>query len=322
MTISAYPKSHAEVYDAHPFYGRPCADSHPGRIAEVARGAGIEPAAVESCRVLELGCGDGSNLIAIAESLPGATCVGIDLSQRHIELGQAAASALRLKNLSLRHGDLLSLTPDALLPGQFDYIIADCFYSWVPRQAQDQMFALAARDLAPHGVMFVSYNLLPGWRMMQVLRDFFSFHNRRATSSAQRIQQSLEAAELLPLLCDNASSDVARFIGAYTRQVQQHLARLDRWRDQTLIHDIIGDVNTPVYFSTFVNHAARFGLRYLEDAELRRGLPENLPEQTVQKLARHVDNALDLEQYIDFAEMRMSRQSLLWRAELQPKPSR
>ena len=35
-----------------------------------------------------LACGDGSNLLSIAESLPAASCLGIDLAARHIATAQ------------------------------------------------------------------------------------------------------------------------------------------------------------------------------------------------------------------------------------------
>jgi tRNA G46 methylase TrmB len=35
-------------------------------------------------RILELGCGDGNNLIPIAVDLPDSTCIGIDLSEVRI----------------------------------------------------------------------------------------------------------------------------------------------------------------------------------------------------------------------------------------------
>ena len=58
--------------------------------------------ALDRCRVLELGCGLGTNLIAIAQSLPGSRCLGIDLSPRQIAAGQAMIQTLGLSNIELQ----------------------------------------------------------------------------------------------------------------------------------------------------------------------------------------------------------------------------
>jgi tRNA G46 methylase TrmB len=39
---------------------------------------GLAPAAAERCRVLELGCGDGANLLSMAQTLPSSSFVGVD----------------------------------------------------------------------------------------------------------------------------------------------------------------------------------------------------------------------------------------------------
>ena len=46
---------------------------------------GLNTAAPTQCRVLELGCAAGLNLIAMAALLPESTFVGIDLSPVQIE---------------------------------------------------------------------------------------------------------------------------------------------------------------------------------------------------------------------------------------------
>ena len=64
---------------------------------------GHDPPALERCRVLELGCADGRNLLPMAAALPEAEFVGVDLSARQIENGQAIVAELGLAHaLALR----------------------------------------------------------------------------------------------------------------------------------------------------------------------------------------------------------------------------
>jgi cyclopropane fatty-acyl-phospholipid synthase-like methyltransferase len=74
---------------------------------------------VETCRVLELGCGDGGNLIPMALALPGAQFVGMDSAATAIERGTALAAALDLTNVTLE-----SITFEDYEPAVFDYVIA------------------------------------------------------------------------------------------------------------------------------------------------------------------------------------------------------
>ena len=117
----------------------------------------IFPAAPpDRCRVLELGCGDGGNLIPMAYLLPESTFLGLDAAGSAIVQGQEQISALGLTNVSLRHVDLL----DASNLGTYDYVIAHGLYSWVPPAVQERALAITSEALAPNGVAYVSYNAL------------------------------------------------------------------------------------------------------------------------------------------------------------------
>ena len=46
------------------------------------------------CRVLELGCSMGANIIPMAEDLPESQFVGIDLSAKQVKLGKRSRRAV------------------------------------------------------------------------------------------------------------------------------------------------------------------------------------------------------------------------------------
>src|SRR5262245_28881770 len=104
-------------YDRVLYPGFPFPETHPDHLAMIAGLHGLSPAPPEGCRVLELGCGDGANLIPMAYQYPDGAFVGIDLSHRAIESGNAMIAGLGLKNIVLRHGDIAEFADD----GQFDY---------------------------------------------------------------------------------------------------------------------------------------------------------------------------------------------------------
>src|SRR5438874_798076 len=89
------PTSNAALmrkYDAVAYAAKSNALSHPDHMAVVATLFGLDPADVATCRVLELGCSDGANLLPMAASLPDASFVGCDLSPRAIAAAQSAVA--------------------------------------------------------------------------------------------------------------------------------------------------------------------------------------------------------------------------------------
>ena len=157
-------------YDEVPYKSFPFPQSHPDRLATVATLFGMTPPPVEHCRVLELGCSSGGNLIPLAEQLPESRLVGIDASQRQIADGQETVRALGLTNIDLQQRDIASVRPEF---GEFDYIIAHGVFSWVPNAVQDCILEICARNLAPQGIAYVSYNTYPGWHMDFVRNRMF-----------------------------------------------------------------------------------------------------------------------------------------------------
>ena len=94
-------------YDEVPYESHPYAQTHPSRLATVATLFGLTPPPVAKCRVLELGCAAGGNIVPMAELLPESEFVGIDLSGQQIADGERIVRATGLSNVSLRHASIL-----------------------------------------------------------------------------------------------------------------------------------------------------------------------------------------------------------------------
>src|SRR5512141_2582491 len=83
-----------DAYEEVAYVGHPNRNSHPDRMATIATLLGMNPAPPASCRVLELACGDGANLIPVAASLPGSTFVGFDFAPSGIGRAQRMVTGL------------------------------------------------------------------------------------------------------------------------------------------------------------------------------------------------------------------------------------
>src|SRR6266705_2655423 len=95
------PDTSSTAYDEVLYPTAALSQTHPDRLATIATLLGMTPAPVERCRVLELGCSDGGNLLPMALAFPDSTFVGLDLAARPIHQGQANVAELVLKNLHL-----------------------------------------------------------------------------------------------------------------------------------------------------------------------------------------------------------------------------
>jgi SAM-dependent methyltransferase len=300
------PPAQPTSYDTIPYPSRVRSQTHPDRLATVATLLGLQPAPVEQCRVLELGCGDGTNLVALAASLPGSAFVGLDLAPTAVEKARAFADAVGVSNVAYTQGDICDVTVEW---GTFDYVIAHGIYSWVPEAVRDALLSVCRRVLAPHGVAFVSYNAYPGGHIRNMFREMMLMQVQQFTDPQERVDQ---ARALL------------QFVGAgappgspYEELARYELARVLDYSMGYLCHDDIADLNRSFYIGEFATHARQHGLQYLSEADFFETQHDQYPEAVAALLARLADQGqvIEREQMLDFLKGRRFRQTLLCRAE-------
>src|SRR5262245_38797580 len=96
MNLDLNNSENRTSYDEVPYVSQPFTQTHPDRLATLGRLFGLAPTPLTRCRVLELGCASGGNLIPMAFHLPGSEFVGVDLSRRQVEMGRKAIQDLGL----------------------------------------------------------------------------------------------------------------------------------------------------------------------------------------------------------------------------------
>jgi SAM-dependent methyltransferase len=289
-----------DAYDEIPYPSLPRPQSHPARIAALAAIAGLAPPPVGRWRVLEIGCGDACNLLPLAFEYPEGRFTGVERAAVPLARGRDIATKLGLTNLELCQADLLDWKPKGEFDyGEFDYIIAHGFYSWVPFEIRDRLLALCAAALSSGGVAYISYNALPGSYLRRYVWDLLKFHTSRAASSRIRIEKAQEVARLVAA---RPADDPGR--AAIRKEMENVLER----GAEAIFHDDLSDTNDPVYLLDFVEHAARHGLQYLGDAEPVRDDVRDLPLPA--------EDWLEARQYGDFLDCRKFRESIICRKEI------
>ena len=289
----------AYAYDKVDYPSRPVTLSHPAHLGALAALHGRKVAPFAASRVLEVGCGEGVNLMSMAMSAPDAEFVGIDLSEGAISAGRRLARAADLPNVRLDVGDILRID---VAYGQFDTIIAHGVYTWTPDSVRAALLRLASSLLKPDGLFYVSYNLQPGCRVRQMLRDVLKHCTRDAASPAE----DSDARR-------HDSSSLTRSVWSKALRSERPLAeeaRIMLGREgNALYHDELADIYRLDLFSDVLAAAKAVGLGYLCDAMPQVNAWAFFPESSEGPAAAGLDR-LEMEQREDFATMRQFRRSV------------
>lgn len=292
-------------YDAIPYQSNPFPQTHPERLSAVAKLFGLNSPDPGQCRVLELGCSTGGNLVAMAQNNPRSRYVGIDASSRQIAEGWKTVEQLGLGNVQLKHMDILEVGDDL---GQFDYIVCHGVFSWVPARVQDKILEICQRQLAPNGVAYISYNTYPGWHIRGIVRDMMFYRGMQFADSATQLAQAKSLVKFVAQASQGADTP-------YQRLLQSELKHIGQMEDYYLHHEHLEELNQPLYFHQFARKLAVNGLQYLGDAEFSTMVSSNFsPEvaKTLNQLGAH--DIVQMEQYMDFVRCRYFRKTLICRS--------
>jgi methyltransferase-like protein len=294
-----------DSYDAVTYPALCYPATHPDHLAVMATLHGLSPAPVEQCRVLEIACNEGANLIPMAYAIPNGEFVGFDLARTPIERGQERIRELGLKNARIFQGDLLDAGAEL---GPFNYIIAHGLYSWVPEPVRDRLLALCSELLEPDGVAFVSYAAMPGGHLRRMLRDMMLLRMEGIDDPEQGVA---EAIKFLHFLMETRPQD-----DAYRGVIENELRRMEARRPGVTFHDELSATYEPVHFIAFVEHARKHGLQFLNEAVLPP------PPDPCYRFETHTalksaagEDFLRQEQFLDFLRVRVYRETLLCKAD-------
>jgi SAM-dependent methyltransferase len=108
----------------------------------------------------DLGCGYGLTTAVFAATHPAGYFHGVDMMPEHIEQARLFAAESAITNIAFHIADFANASQMGL-PG-FDYIVAHGVYSWVDANGQATLRHFIDRHLRPGGLVYVSYNAMPG----------------------------------------------------------------------------------------------------------------------------------------------------------------
>ena len=276
------------AYDDVPYDSKAHEDTHPVAIATLAHLFGLASCApAATARVLEIGCGEGENLVAAASYLPDARFVGLDLAATAIAAGADAAGA----NVSLSVGDILG----AKDLGEFDYVIAHGIYSWVPEDVRTALLARIRASLAPNGVGFLSLNAMPAWQYRRALRELALDRGRSAKDPAERVAIALAAVDEIAL----GGKDAPGFLGRLAAEAVAYRHHVDEATPASapfaryVFHDLLAECNDAFTLAEMEARCAAAGLHVVTPAPLGTKPIDTLPFMQL-LVARQAPTPLDV----------------------------
>ena len=252
----------AEVGYTHGFYR----ELTPALLCQVALTKGARaPSASAPITYCELGCGQGFSANLIAAANPHIQVYATDFNPAHIlnarALAAEAEAGVQFFDQSFR--DFLG---EPSLPA-FDIISLHGIYSWITPEHRADIVEFIRRKLKPGGLVYISYNALPGWAAGMPLRQLFAQH-AAATSGPilPRVDAALEFVE--KLRASNAGFFRANAsIGARLEAIMKHDRRY-------LAHEYFNAEWNPFYYSEVAADLEAAKLGFLGSALLLDDIAE------------------------------------------------
>ncbi|MBL7977718.1 MAG: class I SAM-dependent methyltransferase [Bacteroidetes Order II. Incertae sedis bacterium] len=297
------------IYDEIPYTNQTYPEMAPAQMAVMGRLFGLETFDMAHSRVLEVGCGNGMNLIPLAMAAPESTFEGLDLSETAILEGQKMVEALGIRNLTLFHADV---TQWPLKGPSYDFIMAHGVYSWVPPTVRESLLRLYKNRLATTGLGYISFKTYPGAHFYAASRNMMRYHTHDLADPQTQIEQSM--ALLRFVLSGQPENPTVLHHRFYKDYLQAEWDRLSALPDWYLQHDHLADFSEPFYFHQVHEALAMHGLQYWSDAHFPAMQIRNFPKPVQQVLVQMP--VLVREQYLDFLLGRAFRQALVCHAEI------
>lgn len=235
----------------------------------------------------ELGYGLGLSLTLHAACFPQARFWGTDFNPAHAAHAQSLATDGGLTNLMILDDSFEQLLARDLPP--MDFIVLHGIYSWISPKNRSVIVDFIDRRLRPGGIVYVSYNTLPGWASVAPLRELMRLHGERASPPGlpmpERVQRAIAFAGEL-------HGRKARYFQSVVG-LDGRIEKLKTANPNYVAHEYMNREWHPQYFSEVAGEMSAARLTYAGAANLSDNVEAALlPAETLRFLAGLADPVL------------------------------
>jgi hypothetical protein len=178
----------------------------------------------------------------------------------------------------------------------FDYIGLHGIWSWISAENRAVIVDFVRRKLKVGGVLFVSYNTLPGWSLFAPVRHLMTEHARTMGNTAQGILKRIEGALDFSsnLLAVNPAFAVTN------PNVAPRLQKVKELNKHYLAHEYFNRDWHPMYFSDMAAEMTKAKLTHACSAQLLDHVDLLNLSTEQQKLLQEISDPLFRESVRDF----------------------
>lgn len=163
---------------------------NPARMSIALLNAGFVPPVIKNA--CELGFGQGLSINAHAAAQAGVKWYGNDFNPTHAAfaagLAEQAGSGAELTDESFEEFFARDDLPD------FDYIGLHGVWTWISDENRARIADFIKRKLRVGGMVYVSYNVLPGWAPALPMRELFVQHASQMSPPSMATEDKVGAA--------------------------------------------------------------------------------------------------------------------------------
>lgn len=296
----------AEIGYTHDYFH----DLSPGHIGlALALNGDVAPDTTRPFTYCELGSGQGLTANILAATHPHGEFWATDFNPAHAHNAARLAAEGGAGNIHVLDHDFAAMSRLDLPP--FDIIALHGIWSWVAPGVRQSILDFIDRRLKIGGVVYVSYNTLPGWAPAMPLRELMLRHGHGRTM-AERVAQGLAMARRVQAL------KPAGFV-----ENPMLGAKLDSLADKPipyLAHEYFNAVFEPNYFHEVAAEMGRVRLSYVASAQIRDNLDTLTFNAEAQQLLADISDPGLREGMRDILTNRQFRRDLYVRGPLRLSP--
>lgn len=281
----------SEYVDDVPYVRHFVEELSPPRLRLVAALNGVPPPSGDDFDYLELGCAHGDTLAALAAAHPEARFVGVDIAHEHIAQAKRLARDGGLENVGFLERDFAALEEEDL--GAFDYVAAHGVLSWVSPEKRAALIALAQKKLKPGGLLYVTYNAMPGWAAIEPMRQLLLFQGDPKESSLERARRGVAFARQM------REAGAAYF--AKNPEAASMLDTISKTSPAYVAHEYLHDHWSPMYFARIAWEMASHDLHFAGVLPEYLNFRDTALPEGVEKLLGSIGDRHTFESLKDFA---------------------
>ncbi|WP_158873984.1 class I SAM-dependent methyltransferase [Antarcticirhabdus aurantiaca] len=234
-------------------------------------------------RFCELGCGQGFSANLLAAANPHAQFYATDFNPSQVANARALAAEAGLSNVTFFDTPFAAFADEPDLPEEFDVIALHGIYSWIGLENRQAIVDFIARKLKVGGLVYISYNALPGWSAAAPLRHLMYLHGKATGGpTAGRLEPALQ-------FTDAMLAAGAGFFRA-NPALKERFDKLKGMSRNYLAHEYFNDAWALFYHSEVAQDLSAAKLTFLGSAALLEGVDAiNLTAEQQQLLAGIAD---------------------------------